>query len=307
MSDEEALKPLILKKKLKAHHPPHGGAWKVAYADFVTAMMAFFLLLWLLASTTDEQRLGIANYFEPATLLTGEKAGSSGLLGGLAIGALGTLKSAGSPPSVTVEIPTAGGPKSLEGKGEAALTSTDPNPDSTNYEARKREDESFEQAQAELRLAVEQSDELKDFQDSLLIEKTPEGLRIQLIDQEKLPMFKPGTAVLTPYFEALLEIITRIVRRYPNPVSISGHTAAAAASGRTNYTNWELSSDRANAARRIMQGAGLEAGRIANVVGRASADPLYPTEPDSPRNQRVSILLARMPRQNAADKPDPGG
>jgi len=135
MPDEDALKPIIIKKRLKARHAPHGGAWKVAYADFVTAMMAFFLLLWLLNASTDEQKLGISYYFEPKSLLTGDKSGSSGLLGGLAIGALGTLKSAGSPPSVTIKIPTAGGPKALKGKGEAALTSKDPNPDSTNYEA----------------------------------------------------------------------------------------------------------------------------------------------------------------------------
>lgn len=307
MADEDALKPLILKKKLKAHHPPHGGAWKVAYADFVTAMMAFFLLLWLLNASTDEQKQGISNYFEPTSLLTGDKSGSSGLLGGLAIGAIGTLKSAGSPPSVTVNIPTAGGPKPLEGKGEAALTSKEPNPDSTNYEARKREEASFEQARADLRLAVEQSDELRDFQDSLLIDKTPEGLRIQLIDQEKLPMFKPGGAVFTPYFEALLEIITQIVRRHPNPITISGHTDSEPASGRTDYTNWELSADRANAARGIMEGAGLEADRIATVVGRAGTEPLYPDDPTSPRNRRVSILLVHMPPEKAADKPERSG
>jgi chemotaxis protein MotB len=307
MSDEDALKPLILKKRLKAHHAPHGGAWKVAYADFVTAMMAFFLLLWLLNASTDEQKLGISYYFEPESLLIGEKSGSSGLLGGLAIGALGTLKSAGSPPTVTINIPTAGGSKLLQGKGEAALTSKDPNPDSTNYEARKREEKNFEQAQADLRLAVEQSDELREFQDSLLIDKTPEGLRIQLIDQEKLSMFKPGSAAFNLYFEALLEIITRIIRRYPNPISISGHTDSEPASGRSDYTNWELSGDRANAARKIMEGAGRESSRIKSVVGRAGTEPLYPAKPASPRNRRVSILLVNMPPEPAPEKPDQSG
>ncbi len=307
MSDEDALEPLHLKKKLKANHPPHGGAWKVAYADFVTAMMAFFLLLWLLNASTDEQKHGIANYFEPESILTGDKSGESGLLAGMAIGAVGTLKSAGSPPSITVNIPTAGGPKSIEGKGEVALTSKNPNPDSTNLEARSREEESFDHAQADLRLAVEQSDELKDFQDSLLIDKTPDGLRILLIDQEKLSMFEPGSAVLNPYFEALLKIVTRIVRRYPNPVTISGHTDTEPASGRSNYTNWELSGDRANAARRIMEGAGLKPDRIATVIGRAGTEPLYPKEPASPRNRRVSILLNRKPPEKTADQPDRSG
>ncbi len=294
MADEEALEPLILKKKLKGADGGHGGAWKVAYADFVTAMMAFFLLLWLLNATTSDQKAGLSHYFQPKTVTSGDESGSGGLLGGLAVGAIGNLRSAGSPPTVTIPIPATGGPKDRKGKAEAALTSDEPNPDSTNFEARKREEEAFQKAQADLRLAVEQNNELSEFQDSLLIDETPEGLRIQLIDQERATMFKPGSATFTPYFKALLQIVTRIVTRFPNPVSISGHTDSAPHPPDAPYTNWELSGDRANSARRTMVGAGLPEKRIANVVGRADTEHLFPKEPNAPSNRRISILLVRM-------------
>jgi len=291
MADEKALEPLILKKKIKANHPAHGGAWKVAYADFVTAMMAFFLLLWLLNASTDEQKQGISDYFEPESIISGSKSGSSGLFGGLALDAVGTLRSAGSAPSVSIPLPSAGGPKARKGQGEVVLASEDPNPESVNFEARQREEAEFNKAQADLRLAVEQSQELSSFQDSLLIDKTPEGLRIQLIDQEDVSMFEPGSAKFTPYFEALLEVITRVVRRFPNQVAISGHTDTEPAAADSAFTNWELSGARANAARRVMVRAGMSENRVANVVGRADTDPLYPADPASPRNRRVSILL----------------
>lgn len=300
MSDEQALEPLVVKKKLKGADGGHGGAWKVAYADFVTAMMAFFLLLWLLNATTADQKAGLSNYFQPKTVTSGDESGSGGMLGGLAVGAIGNLRSAGSPPTVTIPIPSAGGPKEVKGKAEAALTSEEPNPDSANFEARKREEEAFNRAKADLRLAVEQSDELRDFQDSLLVDETPEGLRIQLVDREKATMFKPGSAELTPYFEALLQIVSRIVARFPNPVSLRGHTDSAPLPPDAPYTNWELSGDRANTARRTMVEAGLPSDRIADVIGRADTEHLFPKEPNAPSNRRVSILLLRM----SENKPD---
>jgi chemotaxis protein MotB len=307
MSDEEALEPLILKKKLKGADGGHGGAWKVAYADFVTAMMAFFLLLWLLNASTSDQKSGLSDYFQPQTVTSGTESGDGGLLGGLALTALGNLRSAGSPPTVTMPIPSAGGPKERQGKGEAALTSDDPNPDSTNFEARQREAEAFQQAQADLRLAVEQSQELSEFQDSLLIDETPEGLRIQLIDRDRATMFKPGSAVFTPYFKALTQIIARIVARFPNPVSISGHTDSAPLPPGATYSNWELSGDRANTARRTMVGAGLPQDRIADVVGRADTEHLFPKEPNAASNRRVSILLVRMADKDTEKSESEGG
>ena len=305
MSDQEALEPLILKKKLKDTGGAHGGAWKVAYADFVTAMMAFFLLLWLLNATTNDQKQGLSQYFQPTTIMPGDESGTTGLLGGLAVGAIGNLRSAGSPPTVTIPIPSAGGPKERRGRAEAALTSDEPNPDSTNFEAREREEEAFQKARADLRLAVEQNNELRDFQDSLLIDETPEGLKIPLIDRDKATMFKPGSAVFTLYFKALLQIITRIIVRFPNPVSISGHTDSAPLPPSATYSNWELSGDRANSARRTMVGAGLPESRIADVVGRADTDHIFPKEPNAPSNRRVSILLVRMADTESKKAPGP--
>ena len=228
-------------------------------------------------------------------------------MGGLAVATIGNLRSAGSPPTVTIPIPSAGGPKERQGKGEAALTSDTPNPDSTNFEARQREAEAFQQAQADLRLAVEQNNELSEFQDSLLIDETPEGLRIQLIDREKATMFKPGSAVFTPYFEALLQIITRIVARFPNPVSISGHPDSAPLPPGATYSNWELSGDRTNSAWRTMVQAGLPQNRIADVVGRADTEHLFPKEPNAPSNRRVSILLVRMADKTQEQSSDASG
>ena len=225
-------------------------------------------------------------------------------MGGLAVAAIGNLRSAGSPPTVTIPIASAGGPKERQGKGEAALTSDSPNPGSTNFEARQREEQAFQQAQADLRLAVEQSSELSEFQDSLLIDETPEGLRIQLIDRERVTMFKPGSAELTPYFEALLQIVGRIIVRFPNPVSISGHTDSAPLPPDATYSNWELSGDRANSARRTMVKAGLPADRIADVVGRADTEHLFPKEPNAPSNRRVSILLVRTADKQSEQSSD---
>ena len=167
--------PLILKKKLKDTGGAHGGAWKVAYADFVTAMMAFFLLLWLLNATTNDQKQGLSQYFQPTTIMPGDESGTTGLLGGLAVGAIGNLRSAGSPPTVTIPIPSAGGPKERRGRAEAALTSDEPNPDSTNFEAREREEEAFQKARADLRLAVDRTTSFEISRTAFSSTKRPKG------------------------------------------------------------------------------------------------------------------------------------
>lgn len=291
MSDETALEPIVVKKKLKANHPPHGGAWKVAYADFVTAMMAFFLLLWLLNVTTDSQKQGISNLFEPESITESEQSGSARSLMGRALSSAGALVSSGSPPSVSVPVPAFGGQNEVRGQAEAALTSKDQNPDSENVEARKREEEGFARAQSDLRLAVEQSEQLANFQDSLLVDLTPKGLRIQLLDQEQVSMFQPDSAKMTPYSEALLTLITKIVLRFPNQVAITGHTAAAKPEEKRTYSDWDISGQRANFARRVMLEAGLPQDRLASVIGKGDNDHLYPKEPFSPQNRRISILL----------------
>ena len=293
MADEEALAPIIIKKRIKPKIDPHGGAWKVAFADFVTAMMAFFLLLWLLNVTTESQKQGISDLFEPESITQSDQAGQSGALMGLALSAKGAMKSAGSPPSVTIPIPSFGGQRDHQGTAKEALTSTEAHQDSDNVEARESEQKDFERAQSSLRLAVEKSDQLRDFQDSLLIENTPDGLRIQLIDQERVAMFKPGSTVMSPYSEAFLEIITSILVKFPNKIAITGHTNASGQE-HSSYSNWDLSGHRANAARRVIVDSGLPPGRIAAVTGKSDSEHLFPKEPNSPRNRRISLLLVRV-------------
>ncbi|MBL4720312.1 MAG: OmpA family protein [Alphaproteobacteria bacterium] len=300
MADEQALKPTIIKKRIKPKENPHGGAWKVAFADFVTAMMAFFLLLWLLNATTDSQKQGISELFEPDSFTDGDDAGAGQALKGLALTAEGALKSSGSPPSASIPIPSFGGQHELVGKAEEARTSSDENPDSTNVEARRRQTEEFERAKSSLRLALEKNPELREFQENLLIENTPEGMRIQLVDQERISMFKPGGAVMSAYSEAFLELITTILVKFPNQIVITGHTNASSLENTKFPSNWELSGERANAARRVIVEAGLPEGRINAIAGKADSEHLYPQEPNSPRNRRITILLVRPTEEQRA-------
>lgn len=295
MADEEAIAPIIIKKRIKPKENPHGGAWKVAYADFVTAMMAFFLLLWLLNVTTDSQKQGISELFEPESITQSDQAGQSGALMGLALSARGAMKSSGSPPSVSIPIPSFGGQRDHEGKAKEALTSTEVHQDSENVEARISEQKDLERAQSSLRLAVEKSEQLRDFQDSLLIENTPDGLRIQLIDQERVTMFKPGGDVMSAYSKAFLEIITTVLVQFPNNIAITGHTNSAGQEN-SSSSNWDLSGHRANAARRVIVDSGLAPERIAAVTGKSDSEHLFPKEPNSPRNRRISLLLVRIPK-----------
>jgi chemotaxis protein MotB len=306
MADEEALAPIIIKKRIKPKENPHGGAWKVAYADFVTAMMAFFLLLWLLNVTTESQKQGISNLFEPESITESDQAGESGALMGLALSAQGALKSSGSPPSVSIPIPSFGGQRDHQGKAKEALTSTEAHRDSENVEARTSEQKDLERAQSSLRLAVEKNELLREFQDSLLIENTPDGLRIQLIDQERIAMFKPGGVVMSAYSKAFLEIITTVLIQFPNNIAITGHTTAMGKE-KSSYSNWDLSGHRANAARRVIVDSGLPPERIAAVTGKSNSEHLFPKEPDSPRNRRISLLLVRIKKEKAPPEGEANG
>jgi len=292
MSDDlNALKPIVIKRKIKANHPPHGGAWKVAYADFVTAMMAFFLLLWLLNVTTEQNKQGISNYFEPDTSEEEKSSGSGQALSGLAQIAEGALKSAGSPPSVTVAIATAGsktgGDEGKEDKKDAAALAE------AEEKRLQTELESFAKVEAEIRQALQEIPELNDMQDSLMIDYTPEGLRIQILDQEDIPMFVTGRAVLNDHGRKMLAIVANVITKMPNPVVLTGHTDTSKSSKR-NYGNWELSGDRANTARRVMVEFGLGATKIAKVAGKADKELLFPDKPSSPLNRRISIILQKQ-------------
>lgn len=300
MTDLNIDQPIIIKKIKKVSHAHHGGAWKVAYADFVTAMMAFFLLLWLLNATTEEQKQGLADYFSPASV-SSSGSGSGGVLGGLTISVDGNQVSAGGPSEggATLPIPpSAISPEESEGE-EPEVEETESedaeevSEESVNELLARREQEQFEAAEEALRDAIESIPELEALQDSLLIEQTPEGLRIQLIDQEGFPMFASGSAKANDQLIQLIGLVTQVVSQLPNKVSISGHTDSRPFRTDNGYSNWELSSGRANAARRLMIQAGLDQGRVANVQGRSATEPLLPEDTTDARNRRISIVLLR--------------
>lgn len=287
------LQPIIIKKVYAAAHAHHGGAWKVAYADFVTAMMAFFLLLWLLNATTEEQKAGISSYFSPVSVST-NPSGSGGLFGGTDFSSESTL-SGGSGPGAggaVVQLPPVDSPDvEVDADGDSLPASL------TEEElaelVAKREDEQFEQAAAELRQAIRAVPELAELQDSLVVEQTPLGLRIQLLDQEQVSMFGLGSTEPEEKTRQLLKLVAEAVKHLPNKLAISGHTDATPFRGDSGYSNWELSADRANAARRMLVEAGIDGSRVAQVQGRADTELLLPEDPTSPRNRRISIVLLR--------------
>ncbi len=292
--------PIII-KKVKGHgHGHHGGAWKVAYADFVTAMMAFFLLLWLLNATTEEQKQGISNYFSPVSV-SSNSTGSGGLFGGTDFTSEGSLSSGRGPDagSAIVRLPPVE-PADVEIESDS---DTDPatlsEEDLAEFVA-KQEEEQFEKAAAELRQAIRSVPELAELQDSLVVEQTPEGLRIQLLDQEQVSMFGLGSSEPEEETRRLLGLVAEAVKHLPNKLSISGHTDARPFNGASGYSNWELSSDRANAARRLLIDAGVEPDRVSQVQGRADTELLLPDEPTSPRNRRISIVLLRDNPESSA-------
>ncbi len=289
MADQQ----IIIKRVKKVAGGHHGGAWKVAYADFVTAMMAFFLMLWLLNSVTEEQLTGISNYFAP-TMASKSQSGAGGILGGKVIGQ-GALESNTSSPSLVEHLPPSsigpGGEDLTQGNADEAkegMTEKD-----FKEKLAEREQQRFEKAKSMLQNAVSGIPELKKYEGSMLVDNTKEGLRIQLTDQEGLAMFPSGSSAMYGFTRALLELVARVVNQMPNKISISGYTDSIPFHDPSGYTNWELSADRALASRRVLIAAGVPESRIDRVVGKADTDPLVTDDPKSPRNRRISIILLR--------------
>ncbi|HUZ72089.1 MAG TPA: flagellar motor protein MotB [Stellaceae bacterium] len=299
---------IIKKVKAKGHGGHHGGAWKVAYADFVTAMMSFFLLLWLLNVTTDVQKRGIADYFEP-TISSKSESGAGGVLGGLTIGSPGAQAMPMSRPDVE-EAQMAAPDTSDDDDNDSGGAATDRNKDgqagSSQGSAAKpidqkalerqfarREEQRFEAAAKALKDAIKDVPTLAKLANNLLIDDTPEGLRIQLVDQDKQPMFPRGSAEMLDPAKKLMALVAQVVQRLPNKIAISGHTDSTPYSMGGAYTNWELSTDRANACRREFIADGVPSSRITRIVGLADREPLVPNDPASPRNRRISIVLLR--------------
>jgi len=259
---DESQRPIIVKRIKKGGHGSHGGAWKIAYADFVTAMMAFFLLMWLLGSVSQGTLDGIANYFKTPLKV-----------------ALDGGQGAGDATSVLH-----GGGTDLTRK--AGQVKKQPRTDPLLEKARLTE------LQRKIQQTIAQNLQLKDYKDQLKLEMTPEGLRIQLIDKLNRSMFSSGSSTLLPQTRQLLQLLATQLNLMPNRLSISGHTDATPYSGGLGgYSNWELSADRANAARRELIAGGLGSDKVLRVVGMADADPLNHSDVFAAENRRITIVV----------------
>lgn len=301
--NSEGPKQQILFKKIKPPGPaPHGGAWKVAYADFVTAMMAFFLLLWLLSSASQEQLEGISNYFKPVGARVGSM-GSAGVFGGISASDPGPVPAPLIAPQPAPTAKDTIGDKEVDKLFEAEPLSEDL-PNITDNKA-ENEAKQFKAAEAAIQQALDEVPALRELHEAVKIDITDEGLIIQLIDQEGRSMFKPGGAELNDHTKNLLLMIASVIERLPNKISLSGHTDSTPFRSSLGKTNWDLSLNRANAGRRELQKNGIPSQRFLKVVGLADRDPLYPDNPTSPGNRRLIVTLVREAKDRPAEFPEP--
>ncbi|MDR9834694.1 flagellar motor protein MotB [Herbaspirillum huttiense] len=284
---DEGLRPIIVKRIKKGGGGHHGGAWKIAYADFVTAMMAFFLLMWLLGSTAKGDLNGIAEYFK--TPLKVAMAGGSG--------------------SGDANTVLPGGGKDLtrqDGqlrKGENDVVSRKQNLKQAQQELERAERTRLEELKSRLEKAIDSNPTLKQFKNQLLIDITSEGLRIQIVDEKNRPMFALASAQLQPYTKEILHEIGRTLNDVPNKISLSGHTDATPYSrGEKGYSNWELSADRANASRRELIIGGMDESKVLRVVGLSSAVLLDKEDPFNPINRRISIIVMNKKAEELVEK-----
>ncbi|MFA7495961.1 MAG: flagellar motor protein MotB [Acidithiobacillus sp.] len=274
MAGEEKNKPIVIKRVKKSGGGGHGGAWKIAYADFITAMMAFFLLMWLLGSTTKAQLQGIAQWFknpEQVSLMGGPGSGSSNSI----------LPGGGSNLNKTVGEEQRGQKRQVIASNETPAN-----------HARQVDRANLKHLEQVLDAQISSNPALAAFRHQLLINITPEGLRIQVVDSAKRSMFPNGSTVLEPYAQLIFKAIAPTLNELPNQISIAGHTDALRyANGGKGYSNFNLSAGRANSVRQILVQNGLDEAKILRVVGMGSAVLYKPKQPDSPLNRRVSIVV----------------
>lgn len=286
MSNKDEKAPIIvIKKVIKGGGGHHGGAWKVAYADFVTAMMAFFLLMWLLNATTEEQRKGISEYFDPTPMeVSSVTSGAGGVMGGLTVSEVGARTNDVQPIVHNDQQP--------DPTVKSQVNPEELSKEQLQAELEKRENAEFEKIKEQIEAKIKDSD-LKGLTKNLIVDMTPEGLRIQIVDRDGESMFPSGSA--QPYEKTvkLLTAVSDIIKQMPNQISVRGHTDSSPYSNGANYTNWELSADRANASRRVLLGAGIAPKKLSNVVGKADTEHLKPDNPNDPQNRRISVILLR--------------
>jgi chemotaxis protein MotB len=285
--DAKKLQPIIIKKVKKGGHAAHGGAWKIAYADFVTAMMAFFLLMWLLGSTTEGDKKGIAEYFQSPLKVA--------MLGG-----------SGSGDSSSV---VRGGGKDLTREtgqvkeGESAAKRASYTLRALKEEQRKAEKARLEQLKTKVEEVLAENPKLAALGGQIRLDMTKEGLRIQIVDEGNRPMFDSGSAVVKPYMRELLRELGDVLTEVPNRLTVEGHTDAQAFSGGDRgYSNWELSADRANASRRELVAGGLSEARMLRVQGLAASKLLDAKDPNGALNRRISIIVMNRDAEDAVLK-----
>ncbi|CAE6947434.1 motility protein B [Pseudomonas marincola] len=268
----ENTQPIIVKRVKKIAGGGHGGAWKIAFADFAIAMMAFFMVMWLMSSATPEQKKLISGYFQDPVGFSESASPYVIDLGGSPTPA--PDRTLNPEPSVTPES-----------------TSVDISEERAQSIAEEMERERLELLLKELQTKVDEDPQLRNFKDQILFEITQDGLRIQITDAENRPMFDLGSARIQPYFEDILLALTDTINSVPNKISISGHTDAKPFAGNAGFGNWELSANRANAARRVLVEGGYDEDKIARVVGYASSALFDRADPLSPINRRIDIIV----------------
>jgi chemotaxis protein MotB len=282
---DDSQRPIIVKRIKKGAHGHHGGAWKIAYADFVTAMMAFFLLMWLLGSTTRADLQGISDYFQTPLKVA--------LMGGSGAGESTTVIQGGG-----TDLTRATGQQK---HGDTTTGRKVSDIKDAEEALARREKQMLRELKLKVESAIAASPTLSQFRKQLLIDITTEGLRIQIVDEQNRPMFAIGSAQLQPYTQDIIREIGKVINDVPNRISLSGHTDASQYyGGERGYSNWELSADRSNAVRRELLAGGMEESRIARVVGLSSSVLLDPQDPYDPINRRVSIIVMNKKAEEAA-------
>jgi chemotaxis protein MotB len=300
---KDAVAPVIVIKKVidDGHGGAHGGAWKIALADMMTAMMAFFLLMWLLGATNADQRKSIADYFKPTShsnITMGKLAGSNGILGGKSI-----IDTDGFPFSAKQTAAM----ERLTPKSEGGPTTNDPNPNSTERSdpsdpskmseaekkaiAEQQDQASFEKLEKEIREKIEQNPRLANLKDQVKFTREKEGLRIDLIDKADFAMFALGGTQMMPRAQQLVNEVAKSLAGTPNKLAVRGHTDAVPFNNAEGRNNWSLSAERAEATRAQMEKQGVSGARFARIEGVADTMPFNPNDPLDPRNRRMSVTV----------------
>lgn len=277
MSAGPEFRPIIVKRVKRAHAGHHGGGWKIAYADFMTAMMAFFLVMWLLSSSSKVQLEGIAEHFRMPLLVA---------------------LSGGQKSSLSSSVIPGGGADLMKRDGE--VKQGEP-PEDEEEQAR------LSALKSRLDELIESNPTFKQFKSQILIDITTEGLRLQIVDSEKKPMFDLASAAVVPHMRAILRALAPVINELPNKITLSGHTDAITyGSGQLGYSNWELSADRANASRRELAAGGLSDTKVMRVVGLSDSMHLDKADPRNPINRRISVIVLNRKTQEQIERENSG-